>query len=559
MFAPPPPRVADDAATLARARAQGTVATLAAYIRLSGPGWLQSAITLGGGSLASSLYLGVLGGMAFLWLQPLAMLLGIAMLSAIAHVTLVTGQRPFAAINRHVSPVLGWAWALASLAANMVWCMPQYALAVGCVQQNLLPSVFGAAGPLGEVGGKVAATAFLYVLCVAVTWAYGVGSSGAGSSGAGSWGVKIYERVLKLLVAAIVLCFVLVVWRLAQTDRGFTWAEVGAGFVPDLSRWSEPGPGFVPFLDGLTAQARAWWTARIVAEQRDVILSAAATAVGINMTFLMPYSLLAKGWTRDFSGLVRFDLLTGMFIPFTLTISCVVVAAASRFHAEPVPGLVDATTPAPAPRMVAAYEHTLAARVQSLGGEAAALPRSEKLLAAMLCKRDAQDLAQALAPMTGTTYAHLLFGLGALGMALSTITLLMLISGFVLCEVLGLPHGGRAHRWGTLLASTGVLGPFLWRDAAFYVAVPTSLFGIALLPIAYWTFVCLLNSRSLMGDARPRGGARVLWNACLLPGALLATAASAWSIWHGAGWLGVGAVGLLLAAAAATARRGPGA
>ena len=55
---------------------------LLTYSKLSGPGWLQSAITLGGGSLAGSLYLGVLGGPSLLWLQPLAMLLGVVMLAA---------------------------------------------------------------------------------------------------------------------------------------------------------------------------------------------------------------------------------------------------------------------------------------------------------------------------------------------------------------------------------------------------------------------------------------------------------------------------------------------
>ncbi|MEZ5965251.1 MAG: divalent metal cation transporter [Planctomycetota bacterium] len=530
-----------DAELLAAARARGPFATLLAWLRLSGPGWLQSAVTLGGGSLATSLYLGVLAGYSFLWLQPLAMLLGIAMLSAIAHVTLVTGQRPFAAINAHVSPVLGYGWALASLLASMVWCMPQYALAVGCVQQNLLPTALGAAGPLGDFGGKVAITAAIWVTCVLVTSAYGRGGRG----------VKLYERALKVLVAAIVLCFVLVAVRTATTDQTFRWAEVVGGFVPDLSRWSEPAPGFAPFLEPLADRARAWWSARIVAEQRDVILGAAATAVGINMTFLMPYSLLAKGWTRPFSGLVRFDLLTGMLLPFALTISCVVLAAASRFHAEPVPGLVDATASPPAARMVQAYDRALAARTAALGGDVTDLPREERLLAAMLVKRDAQDLAQALTPMTGETYAHLLFGLGALGMALSTITLLMLISGFVVCEVLGRPQGGIAHRMGTLLASSGVLGPFLWGDAALYLAVPTSLFGIALLPIAYWAFVFLLNSKSLLGDERPRGWARLLWNAFLLPAALLASVASAWSIWQGARLVGVLAVAAFLIAALA--------
>ena len=92
--------------------------TLATYTRLSGPGWLQSAITLGGGSLAGSLYLGVIGGYEFLWLQPLMMILGIVMLSAIAYVTLSTGKRPFQAMNEHVSPVLGWGWLLAAMMAK---------------------------------------------------------------------------------------------------------------------------------------------------------------------------------------------------------------------------------------------------------------------------------------------------------------------------------------------------------------------------------------------------------------------------------------------------------
>ena len=39
------------------AKQKGSWATFKSYIKLSGPGWLQSGITLGGGSLSSSLYL----------------------------------------------------------------------------------------------------------------------------------------------------------------------------------------------------------------------------------------------------------------------------------------------------------------------------------------------------------------------------------------------------------------------------------------------------------------------------------------------------------------------
>ena len=105
------------------AEAKGLGSRLLAYSKLSGPGWLQSAITLGGGSLASSLFLGVLAGYSLLWLQPVAILLGIIMLSSVTHVTLSTGQSPFVSINNEINPVLGWGWAIATIMANIVWCL----------------------------------------------------------------------------------------------------------------------------------------------------------------------------------------------------------------------------------------------------------------------------------------------------------------------------------------------------------------------------------------------------------------------------------------------------
>ena len=64
---------------------------------------------------------GAIGGTSFMWVQPLAMILGIIMLSAIAYVTLSTGERPFQSIYKHVSSILGWGWLGATMLANMVW------------------------------------------------------------------------------------------------------------------------------------------------------------------------------------------------------------------------------------------------------------------------------------------------------------------------------------------------------------------------------------------------------------------------------------------------------
>lgn len=535
----PNDKLESDLALLQDAAARGPIATLGAWIRLSGPGWLQSAITLGGGSLASSLYLGVLAGFAFLWVQPLFMALGIVMLAAIAWVTLSTGERPFRAIRQHVNPVLAWGWALATLAANVVWSLPQYSLASGVLRQNLAPGLFGPDGSLGDTGGKLAIVIGVLVLTVALSWSYGAGRAG----------VKLFELLLKICVGAIVLSFIGVVLRLANSEQGIEWGAVFAGFVPDLGAFSEPAATFRPFLDALGEQGRAFWEARIVGEQRDVMIAAAATAVGINMTFLLPYSLLARGWRREFRGLAAFDLSTGMLLPFLLATSCVVIASASRFHATPVPGLASELgegQTAPAAKMVGAYEGLLSARAAHDGVEVASLAEADRELAAMLVKRDAFDLAQALAPLTGDFFANVIFGLGVLAMALSTITILMLISGFVICEMIGVEPEGWAHRLGSLAACSGALGPFLWSKAAPWLAVPTSVFGMMLLPIAYWTFVLMLNSRSLMGEHKPRGGALMAWNALLLPAAAIATAASLWSVNAKAGWKGWVAVGVFL-------------
>ena len=49
-------QVEQDRQAILEAKQKGGLATLLAYARLSGPGWLQGAITLGGGSLAGSAF-----------------------------------------------------------------------------------------------------------------------------------------------------------------------------------------------------------------------------------------------------------------------------------------------------------------------------------------------------------------------------------------------------------------------------------------------------------------------------------------------------------------------
>lgn len=548
-------RLAEERQMLHDAQTKGLGGRLGTYMRLSGPGWLQSALTLGGGSLASSLYMGVLGGYEMMWVQPLAMILGIVMLGCIGYVTLSTGKPPFAAINEHINPVLGWGWVLAVAAANIVWALPQYSLAFGVTSKNLLPEIFGTAGSLasaapdagwlaGEGLAKLVFVLVVFAIATLVTWSYDRGGVG----------IKIYETILKITVAVIVACFVGVVVMI--TSRGsLDWGQILAGFIPNFALFEHPVSGYDSLLAALGPvgdPVREYWTNSIIADQRDVMIAAAATAVGINMTFLFAYSMLQRGWTKEYRGLAIFDLSTGMFIPFLIATSCVVLAAAAQFHlkagdAHLVQGL-EASAGSPADPIYQARMDSIASSVEkAVAKRQEALPESgeateaERLLASTLVTRNEADLAVSLEPLVGKVAANYLFGFGVLAMTLSTITLLMLVSGMVVCEMLGVPATGWPLRFGTLLAGVGgAFGPFIWQgEAQAYLAIPTSVVGFMLLPLAYVAFWMLLNSKSFMGGERPSGAKGLMSNVLVGIAAITALVGSGYMVWNKLGVIGM--------------------
>ncbi len=509
---------------------------LSYFARKSGPGWLQGAVTLGGGSLAGALYLGVFMGYNMMWLQPLAMVLGVIMLNAISYVTLTTGHRPFKAINEHVSPILGWAWIIATLMANVVWCMPQFALGTAAIQQNLL------GGNKEGIGTTLNCCIALLILGVIVNFFYESGSKG----------IKLFELILKVLVAIVVISFFGVVIALAMSGA-IDFGAIFSGFIPNFSLLGSAAPTFEPAIDA-TGEFSDFWRGKIAADQRDIMMTAFGTAVGINMTFLLPYSMLKKQWGKVHRKLALFDLSIGLIVPFVLATSCVVIAASSQFHTkyEDVLGEDGKAIPA----MAGAYAKIADARVKHQAGESFgsmsadekaaardALPLADKQLAAMLAKRDNFNLANALQPLTGEKIAQLVFGVGVLGMAISTIIILMLINGFTLCEMLNQPGNRIVHLAGTLIAGIGgFLGPlYFWSNAnsKAALAVPTSVIGGAMIPIAYFTFLLLMNSKSLLGEDRPTGGRALKWNILMTIATVIATAGSVWVL------LGKGVPGII--------------
>ena len=513
---------------LAEANQKPLLSRWGTFAKLSGPGWLQGAITLGGGSLAGSLYLGVIGGYELLWLQPLMMIFGVLMLSVIGYVTLSTGEKPFRAINKHINPVLGWGWLIAAMLANLVWAMPQFSLGTAAIQDNL--------GILEGDSNEKWCVLLLFVVGLVVVLAYDSGNTG----------IKVFEIILKVMVAIVVLSFFGVVVVMAGQ---LEWGEIFAGFIPNPGLLFEPASKFTDIIE--QSNNPDYWKEVILGSQRDRMVTAAATAVGINMTFLLPYSMLRKGWGKEHRGLASFDLSIGLFMPFFLATTCVMIASASQFHTKFDEGLLDSSkASALTKKLEGAYKKNLDA-FKAKASKGAEPNETDKRLAAMLVSRDAYQLAGSLENLTGSkAVSQTVFGIGVLGMALSTIIILMLINGFTVTEMMGAEIGGMKHKIGSILPGiTGALGfLFLWgdADAKFWLAVPTSVFGMVLLPIAYITFFLMINNKSLMGTSLPQGNKRIVLNIAMGVALVAATIGAGWSIWSKAGWWGIAAVALFL-------------
>ncbi len=481
------------------------------YTKLSGPGWIQAAVTLGGGTLVGGLYLGVIGGYQFLWLQPLAMLCGIIMLSAISYVTLSKEKfedRPFELSKKHVSPFLAWGWLIATVVANVVFCSAQFALGADAVQGNLGAS---------NVNPYVI-TSIFFVLSLFLIWLY----SGEGKAS------KVIDGVIKILVAIIVLCFMGVVATL-MIKGAVQWKALFSGFIPDFSALFHPVDSYSAYLNE-TGSFQPFWENYIATNQRNIIIGAFGTAVGINMTFLLPYSLKKKKWSKSHRELSRYDLILGLLIPFILAASCLIISTASQFHAKK-DAVINET----------AYNNVLDKRLtaqfpdfknfDSTKKEAIRLaaPQVDKDLSVMLAKRSAKDLATALVPFLGN-WSQIIFGIGILAMALSTMLVHMMMNGFAISEALGQPGKQKLFLLGAAIpALSGLFSPLIWAGTVkAALVVPASVIATTLLPIAYLIFLLLMNSKKALGVELPKN--RVLINILMGLATGIAFFASFWAL-----------------------------
>jgi len=398
------------------------------YWGLSGPGWVQSALTLGAGSASSAVLAGSVFGYRLLWVQPVAMFLGVMVFAAIGHQVLTTRARPYDVFWKELHPWVALFWGFNVFLASVVWQFPQYSLGTA-----VFKDIFAVTGLRMPTG--VSALILLF-LGTAVCWSYEKGSRAA---------IRRFERILKYMLLMMVAAFFLVVVK-----TGIDWGALVKGyFTFHIPR--DP--------QGIT-----------------IVLGQLGAAVGVNMTFLYPYTLLARGWGKAHRGLKNFDLGTSMFWPFVLATSFVTIAFANTLHIQGI-------------------------QVTS-----------------------ALDAAHALEPLVGLTLGRIVFSFGVLSMCFTTLVIEMLLCGYVLSEMFHFEFHGWRYRLSTMIANVGIIGAF--TALPFWLPVVVSSFNLVMMPIAYLGFFILQNKRSYLGKEVNRGLKGAVWNALLL-GAVLVVAAGA--------------------------------
>ncbi len=433
-----PEALAREKAELAALEGKGILRRWRGYVAKTGPGWLQSALVLGSGSAMASLFAGAYLEYRLLWVQPLAMALGIVMFAAMSYQTLSTGTRPFYAMKRYIHPVLAWSWAIGALVATIIWHLPQYALAAGMTEDMIkVVTHWEPASSAGRTALLLGIGLSVLTVSTAVAWSYSSGRAG----------VRFYEKMLKGLVCMIMLAFLLVIVRRA-IDGGINWGRMVKGFLPLYVPTDPRGV--------------------------SIVMAAFSAATGINATFLFPYTLLARGWGREHRGLSRFDLLVGMLVPFCIATSLMVIATGCTIY-DPAQFASGSTRLSP----VAA-----AAMLESAG--------------------------------LSLFFSRLVFGVGIVAMALSSITMHMLVSGFAVCEIFGVEPGSWRYRLACLLPAPGMAGVVLWKYLGPWVAVPTSAICGLMLPIAFVGFFILNNSNAYLGKDKPRGPKAAAWNVAMV-------------------------------------------
>ena len=217
----------------------------------------------------------------------------------------------------------------------------------------------------------------------------------------------------------------------------------------------------------------------------DLFIASSAVAVGVMDWVLLNYAGLTRGWGRHHESLARFDIAVGLFIPFVVVNLMVAsVFAATLFEQGQRP-------------------------------------------------ETAPELAAALVPLLGETWAPVLFYVGFLAVPLTTTVGMSLAAAMALHTALGWKPDTSTWRWraSALLPQVGFLA--VWYPNPIQLIIVIGAFLSLTNNVVGWSFFLLLNDRRVLGADRSRS---YFWNLGILLQITLLNAVAILYIFNRLGW-----------------------
>lgn len=487
-----------EATILEKANAQGGINKVLIFSKISGPGiWLTLA-ALSAGSLIGSLGLGQWLGTEALWVQASAMLLGMFSLWAISQISLNTQQSLFSLMKNEWNPSLAWWFAGSALVTNFAWCMPQFRFGAEITGSILFP-------PLDNKGGKIG-VAFV-LLCLSIFLSFWYERSGLHS--------KLFQWILRLILLSLIGCLGVSVYVVIP-GSGLSFSSIFSGFLPDLNNLTNTSPRFEALLSQ-TGEFRSFWEETLVSRQKELILITFSSTLGVNLLFSLPLLLLGRGWRRDHNQFAKFNLFIGLFIPFILCSSCLTILSAVA-HQKMIHSLSEEVSVNTKYSESETIRNLLKERIIFEIGEEQfqtlppfqqdekieSLSKPNYILAHLVSQSDIKKWIHYLSD-SGKEPVKYLLGIVVLLISFSTIVILMVLNGHLICEILGKPHKGAPFQTGSLLLAVSSIGPFVWSDQDAWVADPSYFLSLAIIPYILLSFLLMLNSKELLGRQYPQG------------------------------------------------------
>ena len=196
-------------------------------------------------------------------------------------------------------------------------------------------------------------------------------------------------------------------------------------------------------------------------EGLDLFVASSAAAIGVMDWFLFNYAGLARGWGKEHEPLARFDMLFGLFLPFVLVNFLVVAVFA------------------------------------------------ETLLPLGLRPESAEEMARALEPVLGASWAPALFYLGFLAVPLTTTVGMSIAGAMAIHEAFGWPQDRSTWRWRLTALLPQIAFFAVWFPRPIWLVIVIGAFLSLTDNLVAWSLYLLVNDARVLGEDRCRSR---FWN-----------------------------------------------